>query len=287
MIPVSVVVPARDEEAVIAKNLRALLEGSEPDEVELIVVCNGCSDRTAATARLAAPDAKVVELAEGSKTSALNEGDRLATRFPRLYVDADVELGIEALRATARVLCAPPVLCAAPFARYELTGRPWLVRRYFEVWQQLPYFKEERVGGVFALSAEGRSRFAEFPPVVADDQFVLQHFPVGERRCLPDHHFVVEAPRSVGALVTVRTRVYRGRRQLGTLSTPVAAPGGAAAALLRLARQPSMVPGVAAYAAISLIAKLRSRRQADLWERDASTREAAHGSARPPVRVEA
>ena len=45
---VSIVVPAHNEEAVIAANLRRLLEGSAPGEFDVVVVANACADGTAA-----------------------------------------------------------------------------------------------------------------------------------------------------------------------------------------------------------------------------------------------
>jgi len=272
VLPFSVIVPAHDEEHVIATCLLGLLAGAEEGEVEVVVVCNGCRDRTAEIARSISADVIVLELAEASKTSALNVGDRAATRFPRFYVDADLQVGVEALRATARVLDGSEVLCASPAARYELAGRPWIVRSYFEVWQRLPYFNDERVGGVYALSEAGRARFAAFPDVIADDQFVLQQFDPSERRCLLDHHFVVQAPRSVWALVATRARVYRGNRELAGLATPTGAVGGSGAALARLALHPSQAPAAAAYAAVCVLGRIGARRHRGRWERDESTR---------------
>src|SRR5438105_4681173 len=65
-LPVSVVVPAHDEAAVIGRCLRALTEGSDPGEVEVVVVCNGCRDDTAASARAAWADVVVAEVPEAS-----------------------------------------------------------------------------------------------------------------------------------------------------------------------------------------------------------------------------
>jgi glycosyltransferase involved in cell wall biosynthesis len=47
----SIVIPAHNEEAVIARTLATLLRTAMPREFEVIVVCNGCSDRTAETVR--------------------------------------------------------------------------------------------------------------------------------------------------------------------------------------------------------------------------------------------
>ena len=50
VVPVSVVIPAHDEEAVIERCLGTLLADARAGEVEVVVVCNGCTDDTAARA---------------------------------------------------------------------------------------------------------------------------------------------------------------------------------------------------------------------------------------------
>src|SRR5262245_58336894 len=47
----SVVIPAHNEARVIERGLSSLLEGARPGELEIVVVCNGCTDDTAARAR--------------------------------------------------------------------------------------------------------------------------------------------------------------------------------------------------------------------------------------------
>ena len=277
--PVSVIIPAHDEEAVIGRCLDALTHGAEPGELEVVVVCNGCRDRTAAVARAAQPAATVVELTVASKSAALNAGDEHATRFPRVYLDADIELPIGVLRATVRALASPGVLCAAPAPAFELGGRPRLVRAYYDVWQQLPYLTEEMVGtGVYALSEPGRHRFDRFPDLTADDQFVLQQFARRERRSLPDEHFVVHTPTTLKGLVAIRKRAYRGTAELEACGVPHGKATGAGLRLLELASSPRNWFPVAVYVTISAIAKLRARFGGGrAWERDDSARQAAEG----------
>ena len=81
----SVIIPASNEETFIGPCLAALL-ASEPVEAEVIVVANGCRDRTAHVARgfIALAAARgwrmvVLELAQGSKPAALNAGDDVET----------------------------------------------------------------------------------------------------------------------------------------------------------------------------------------------------------------
>ena len=54
--------------------------------MQVVVVCNGCSDDTADRAR--ALGAEVLELADAGKHLALNAGDAVARGFPRVYLDA-------------------------------------------------------------------------------------------------------------------------------------------------------------------------------------------------------
>ena len=52
---ISVIIPAHNEESVIARCLEAFVTGAEPGELEAIVVANGCSDATAEIALAMAP----------------------------------------------------------------------------------------------------------------------------------------------------------------------------------------------------------------------------------------
>ena len=68
----SIVIPAYNEGSVIERCLEALLADAGPDEFEIVVVCNGCKDDTAARARAfgAKANVKVVETPVGSKIGA-------------------------------------------------------------------------------------------------------------------------------------------------------------------------------------------------------------------------
>lgn len=61
------------------------------------MVCNGCSDNTAEIARRF-EGVTVLESEMPSKPAALNAGDAAATRWPRLYLDADAQISPSAVR---------------------------------------------------------------------------------------------------------------------------------------------------------------------------------------------
>src|SRR5688572_19584947 len=97
----SIVIPAHDEERLLGATLERVLDGLEPG-TEVIVICNGCRDRTAEVARGFAPRVAVIELAEASKVAALNAGDAAAQSFPRVYLDADTPIaGADLMRVIA------------------------------------------------------------------------------------------------------------------------------------------------------------------------------------------
>jgi glycosyltransferase involved in cell wall biosynthesis len=275
MVPVSVVIPAHDEATVIGRGLRALQRDAEPGELEIVVVCNGCTDGTAAAARAAAPAATVLEIPVASKSAALNAGDAIATRFPRFYVDADVELGIAALREVAAVLAAGEALCAAPLPLFDVADRPPVVRRFYAVWQRMPFWSGPGVvgTGVYALSAAGRSRFAAFPAITADDQFVMERFATTERRTVRTARFTVHPPGTLDGLLAVRTRVYRGNVELREHHPPVEPPHHANGATLVTLLTRGRLADVATYVGVNVVAKHRARQPWDgRWERDESAR---------------
>src|SRR5687767_14075885 len=163
----SVVIPACNEETVIGRCLMALLDGAAADELEVVVVCNGCSDGTAELARRFGRGVRVLETPVGSKIQSLNMGDAAATRFPRFFIDADVLFPLAALRQVANRL-ENGVLAAAPRAQFDLTGCSWAVRAFYEINDRLPSSQEGIGGsGVYALSREGRARIGCFPDLIA------------------------------------------------------------------------------------------------------------------------
>jgi glycosyltransferase involved in cell wall biosynthesis len=279
-----VIIPAHNEEAVIGRLLDALGRGLGGRRLDVIVAANGCTDRTADIAR--DHGVRVVEVAEPSKIAALNAGDAAATAFPRLYVDADIVLTGAAALAVVATLAEPGVRYASPPGVMDTTGRPWVVRAVFDLWAALPSEGDSPVGsGVYAFDAEGRARFGDFPPVVADDLFARVLFRRDERRVVPTEPVVVEAPRTVRALVRRRRRVYAGNMQVAADPELGALPGLGERRgpwWKAVAANPRLAPAAVPYVVINTIAKLQARR--DLrgsapvaWGRDETTRQAPAG----------
>lgn len=270
------VIPAHNEEAVIGRCLGSLSADSEPGEIEVVVVCNGCTDGTADAARSAWPSAKVVEIPKASKIDALNTGDATTEAFPRFYVDADIEVGATSLRTVAATMETTGVDCAAPRPVFVLDGRPWSIRAFYEVWESLPYLNDQVVGsGVYGLSRAGRARFDAFPDLTADDQFVLQLFSSEERLNVADASFRVHPPTRLRGLYQMRRRVYRSMPELANAGLDLQpVEGRRVRSLLGLLGRPRMAPAVALYATVNALAMARSRLGGSNhgWERDTSAR---------------
>lgn len=276
----SVVIPAHEEERVIGRCLEALLTGPGgfdllAGEAEVVVVANGCNDRTAEVASRW-PGVKVVELSRGSKPAALNAGDEAVKAFPRIYLDADVVVSAEAVRAVAARLPDDEPRSAAPAVVFVTDGRTWTVRAFYKAYLRTPYVKQGLVGlGLYGVSSAGRARWGRFPEVTSDDLFVQRTFACDERVVVAGHHFAVETPRTLGSLLAVRTRVAQGNAELATggrLQDAASTTSTVRALVGEVRRRPWHLPSVVVYVAVVAVARRRARRSPAAWHRDASTR---------------
>jgi glycosyltransferase involved in cell wall biosynthesis len=278
----SVVIPAHDEAAVIRRCLDALFTGFLEGELDVVVVCNGCADQTAAVARSSGHPVRVVELESPSKPAALRVGDAAALAFPRLYLDADVILPGSAARRVLQRLWAGAV-AARPPIRYDSYASSAPVRRYYRARSRVPAVLGSLWGaGVYGLSAAGRRRFGAFPDLVADDLWVDGHFDEGEIEIVDCPPVVVVAPRRSGDLVRVLRRVYVGKGERASAPDPDGrAPETIASTLRGLSRLAAAGPvaalDAATYAAFAAGARLTvslGSLAGDGWGRDDSSRTA-------------
>jgi glycosyltransferase involved in cell wall biosynthesis len=278
---VTVIIPAHNEARVIGRLLGQLASGARPGEFDVIVVANGCTDDTAQVAASYGAPVRVISIPMPSKREAFLAGDRAARDFPRLYVDADVEIGPADLRALDQVLRRPGVLAAGPRRVLALTGSPALVRWYYDVWARLPEVRSGLFGrGVIGLSAEGHARVTALPPLLADDLAWSLAFAERERVIVPEASAVVHAPRTVRDLVRRRVRAATGVAQVERADgAPAATARTRSSDLLSIvAREPWLAPRVAAFMGVAVIARSRSSRATRkndyaTWLRDESSRQ--------------
>lgn len=214
---VSIVIPAHNEEAVIEANLRRLLATAEPDEFDVVVVANNCRDRTADVAR--AVGVRVVETEVGGKAYALALGDKACKTFPRVYLDADVEMTADGVRALAAACQEPGVLAVAPSLRLDLDGVRRFMKRVHRVHDALVGPHRALAGvGCYVLTEDGHARVFPLPSgLLSDDGWVHASFAPHERTVVRQAHTVVRPARTLGAYLNRRVRVRQGNRQLAEL----------------------------------------------------------------------
>lgn len=208
----AVVIPAHNEERWIGACLDAIIGSKGPDHAQVIVVANGCTDRTGDVARGYAADfaargwhLDVVELAEGSKIAALNAGDAIARAPVRAYLDADVVVDGDVLGQLAQFLQQDGAAYASGTLEIPDPDSA-LSRAYARIYRRVPFIRQGVPGcGLFAVNAAGRARWGDWPAIISDDTFARLQFAGAERHAVPGRY---RWPLVEGwpALVRVRRR---------------------------------------------------------------------------------
>lgn len=284
--PLSVIIPAHNEEAVIARCISGLLENAPEDHnLDIIIAANGCSDRTVEIAQSFAPSVRVLDLHKGSKTAAINAANDIALHFPRIYLDADVECSYATIAALAKGLVEPGIMVAAPAIKLDLSRLDPLARAYYRAWLRQPYAKAGKGGaGCYGLSRAAHEIVGRFPPIIADDLWIHTRFPDTQKRHISYDVYgqevftIVHPPRTLREQVNVETRRYIGNQDLKAdypspyLSDTVG-EGGLKAAFASGASAFDL----AIFLGVKLAARVnarhrRARGQGKLWTRDLSSR---------------
>jgi exopolysaccharide biosynthesis WecB/TagA/CpsF family protein len=271
----AIIIPAHNEAGVIERTLGSIAELATHGQVEVIVICNGCTDATAALARRFA-GVVVHEIGTASKPSAMNVGDEVANSWPRLYLDADIEIAAAAVLEVLEALRSDSILAARPTFAYDTTGASFPVRSYYRARMRIPVTKDALWGaGGYALNATGHARFGRFPELTADDAFVDGVFTSAEKRVLVTVPTRVRTPRHTAGLLAVLTRQRRGIVELDAAGSALER----VAALFSSIRRPSDAADACWYTALTGAARLRShwstRHFRPVWERDVSSRTAS------------
>lgn len=275
----SIIIPAHNEAAVIEATLRSILASKIDRSLQIIVVANGCSDDTAARARAVVGPIQVIESPIGSKTHALNLGDRLARFFPRAYVDADIQLSVNALQNVADAFNDPFCRIAAPTAEHAYRGHNPFLAGYYRLWRSLPYVRNAIMGsGFYAIDSTLRARFNDFPSITADDKFIRNLSRPEERRVIEGCRSLVHMPETFAELLKVKTRWTYGNLEL-SLARPdldVNDRSQYKGVPTHLLARPWLWPHIPAFVFVYLYTRSAARKRMATknvkWERDDSSR---------------
>lgn len=281
----SIVIPAHDEATQIGQLLDHLAPDPGDEQLDILVVCNGCHDDTAEIARAHPARPRVVEIAPASKHEALVAGDQAAHSFPRLYIDADVLLDKTDALALAAALSSPAPMVVAPIRRLDASCSSRAVRRYCRLWEALPAASGGVYGrGVIGVNEPAWSRLRERESVLADDAYVDGLFAPEEKLLVHEAVSTIRLPRTLRDLVRRRIRVAQANAMLHACAgakrprtTRIADVTSA------VARDPGLLSSLPGFAAVTVVVKIgaavRQRRGQTGWLSDDSR--AAQAAARP------
>lgn len=264
-----VVVPAHHGAAVLRRSMESLARQRFDGLLHIIIAVNDGRSDTAAVAKELAPQicasgavCTVIDSAPG-RAVAFQAAEALLPCGPRLYLDQDAVLSPHAIARLAAVL-APGT--GVHFAAPKLVvnrARSAVSRAYYSAWGELPYVQQSPVTiGAYAVSAEGRERWNQFPRVLSDDKWVRWHFAPAERAVVPDITYEVLVPEGLRELVRARRRYERGNKQLRALQTKLTHPDGYArhrGAVRSLVASPTRWPSSAVFLSVYAIAIMVDR----------------------------
>ncbi len=221
----SVIIPAHNEEALVADCLRSLVDQGI-DDLEIIVVANACTDRTADVVLSFSSAVLLLETETPGKTNALNLGERHAKSFPRLFLDSDIVLRAGCLRSLFDALHGG-VHIASPMPEFISDHANLGVRLFYASLRANKYFGRgaPNGSGAFAVTSKGRSRWGEFPEIIADDGFVELQFAEYEACTVPEAGALVRTPKTFRVLLDIKTRARLGRFELRAKYPDLAARG--------------------------------------------------------------
>lgn len=178
---VSVVVAARDEEAVLGAKLESVLRSDYPaDRIQVVVASDGSTDATPEVVRAAGPPVVLVELGPVGKAAALNAALARATGDVVVFTDANSRFTPTTLAALVRPFADPEVGGVAGDQRYlppdaevgDAAGTTTGERRYWDLDRRLKV-AESTAGNVIsatgALYAVRRELVGEVAAGVTDD----------------------------------------------------------------------------------------------------------------------
>ena len=215
-VPVSVVVAAHNEDAIIASKVENLLRAAYPAPLlEVVVASDGSSDRTVERARDAGAHL-VIDLPRVGKLQALNEAVDRTSGEILVFSDADALLPPETLHELVSNFADPQVGAVAANEVHVANDPNGVARGESLYWRYEQKLKalEDKVGSTVSASgrlyAMRRSLFAPSTNTAAADDVVLstEVIPAGRRLAFDEHARVfVSSPAEGGTELMRKVRM--------------------------------------------------------------------------------
>ncbi|UAL45120.1 glycosyltransferase family 2 protein [Shewanella inventionis] len=283
---ISIIIPAYNEEALIADTLLNYCGLGKGVDIELLVICNGCVDKTYELSknicsRLKIKN-KVYDLPVGSKTAAINKGVEVSNGDYLLIQDADVVLTCEDIKNLVSEIDSQSVLTYAsvkPLFVFDVKTS-LLVKLYYGFLSKTPAFKKGMVSaGIYLVKRDCLKGIFPLPQVIADDGYIKASFGTEKLVLLSKVRTKVRVPKKFFDLIKIKTRSNFGNFQLKK-EFNISPSGGDNSKLniLKIAYKERVVLSLFVYIFVVIISKFRAKIQLIVnknkigWERDESSR---------------
>lgn len=266
MVKLAIVVPVRNEAAVLGTTVPALLRAAGPD-AHIVWVCNGCTDNSAELIRaIAGERGKVIELERPGKSAAFQSADDyLGALFPRVYFDADAWFQPEDISGLLRPLIEGKADLVAPRHGFCPDGVSAVSAAMAECWLALPFASQAAFSCAIAVSEAGRSRWQQWPDITGDDMFVASCIPAERRMIAEDVIAITRPPVGFMGWVRMRRRWRKGERELSALGLKLPTARNQRSALLRRLISPRHAFGAWCFVAARLLAEIPWQGRAGAW----------------------
>jgi len=221
----SIIIPAYNEETLITKTLITLLQDNNLHNIELLVICNGCSDQTFSKTQsfinensLSLKNKKIdfllFETSKASKTNALNIGINNSHGLIKVFIDADIQICGKDVNLLISELQNKKLKAISPRVNFSFDNSSFWVRQYYRVASLSFYNANTRLSNVIALSEAGIKQITPLPNVIADDEYIRRQFTENERAVSQHCSLIFLCAKKLKDLIQVLTRVERGNVQL-------------------------------------------------------------------------
>lgn len=200
---VSIIIPAKDEEAIIESCVRSVLASSH-ENLEVIVVDDGSTDNTLSVVRTIEDDRlRVVALDENiGKKRACTEAARHATGSIIAFTDSDCVVAVDAIELCVRALAAHPELGAVAGHGRALNASKNLLTRMQDVWYDSQFAVTKA-----AEASYGTVSCVSGPMAVYRREAVISYMPAWAADRFAGGEFLFATDRQLTASVLGQDRV--------------------------------------------------------------------------------
>jgi cellulose synthase/poly-beta-1,6-N-acetylglucosamine synthase-like glycosyltransferase len=220
----TLIIAAHNEESVIAAKVRNALALEYPGQLEVLVTCDGCTDRTAALAREAGADL-VLELERGGKIRAQDAAVERASSPLLLFSDANSSWEPDAARELARAFADPAVGYACGQVRFFAPdggdNQEGLYWRYEMALRAAESRLASVTAGNGAIYATRRESYIVVDPIMGHDLSLPFNIVKHGRRAI-----YVPAARASEKMVPTTDGEFARKRRMMSHTWPILLRGG-------------------------------------------------------------